>query len=251
MPSKRIPAKVVLAASFENPDSQDRGAKAPQLVVPNDAFREAVNGDWGIVNLPMWWDNKVRSLFTAASASNIMGVPTLSDEEVVPSLPTVSTRLLGGTLPENPEHRPLRFRYSLPGTTRVVSLFEIFVLGVLEEELRRWEVFQGSHCSGWSDGRAAARLLSHAVGKAFRSGDQPARACRHAARKLAKTSWPRVHHCRPRFCGVGCIQLDLFPSRRRQVPGGCGGWRRVLLAPAFAQLCFGSSHTFCRRPLRC
>jgi adenylate cyclase len=119
--------KVLLAASFENPDSQDRGAKAPQLVVPNDAFREAVNGDWGIVNLPMWWDNKVRSLFTAASASNIMGVPTLSDEEVVPSLPTVSTRLLGGTLPENPEHRPLRFRYSLPGTTRVVSLFEIFV----------------------------------------------------------------------------------------------------------------------------
>ena len=79
--------KVLLAASFENPDSQDRGAKAPQLVVPNDAFREAVNNDWGIVNLPMWSDNKVRSLFTAASASNIMGVPTLPDEEVVPSLP--------------------------------------------------------------------------------------------------------------------------------------------------------------------
>jgi CHASE2 domain-containing sensor protein len=119
--------KVLLAASFENPDSQDRGAKTPQLVVPNDAFREAVNDDWGIVNLPMWWDNKVRSLFIAASASNIMGVPTLPDEEVVPSLPGVSTRLLGGAMPENPDHSPLRFRYSLPGTTRVVSLFEIFV----------------------------------------------------------------------------------------------------------------------------
>ena len=51
----------------------------------------------------------------------------LPDEEVVPSLPAVSTRLLGAAVPENPEHRPLRFRYSLPGTTRVVSLFEIFV----------------------------------------------------------------------------------------------------------------------------
>ena len=90
--------KVLLAPSFENPYSQDRGAKAPQLVVPNDAFREAVNNDWGIVNLPMWSDNKVRSLFTAASASNIMGVPTLPDEEVVPSLPNVSARLPAETL---------------------------------------------------------------------------------------------------------------------------------------------------------
>jgi adenylate cyclase len=119
--------KVVLAASFENPDSRDRGANAPQLVVPNDAFREAVDGNWGIVNLPMWRDNKVRSLYTAASASNIIGVPTLHHEEVVPSLATVSARLMGATVPESPEHEPLRFRYSLPGTARLVSLFEIFV----------------------------------------------------------------------------------------------------------------------------
>ena len=89
--------KVVLAASFENPDSQDRGANAPLLVVPNEEFREAVKENWGIVNLPMWRDNKVRSLYTAASASNIMGVPTLPHEEVVPSLATVSARLLGAT----------------------------------------------------------------------------------------------------------------------------------------------------------
>ncbi len=119
--------KVVLAASFENPDSRDRGANAPQLVVPNEAFREAAKENWGIVNLPMWRDNKVRSLYTAASASNIIGVPTLHHEEVVPSLATVSARLLGATVPESPEHEPLRFRYSLPGTARLVSLFEIFV----------------------------------------------------------------------------------------------------------------------------
>ena len=119
--------KVVLAASFENPDSRDRGANAPQLVVPNEAFREAAKDNWGIVNLPMWRDNKVRSLYTAASASNIIGVPTLHHEEVVPSLATVSARLMGATVPESPEHEPLRFRYSLPGTARLVSLFEIFV----------------------------------------------------------------------------------------------------------------------------
>jgi adenylate cyclase len=121
------PGKVALAGSFENPDSQDRGAKAPVLVVPNDAFREAVKDDWGIVNFPTWRDNTVRSLYTAASASNIMGAPSLAHEEAVPSLASVSTRLLGGAVPNNPKHEPLRFRYSLPGTARVISLFELFV----------------------------------------------------------------------------------------------------------------------------
>ena len=51
---KAHPGKVVLAASFENPDSQDRGAKTPVLVLPNDEFREAVDGNWGVVNLPVW-----------------------------------------------------------------------------------------------------------------------------------------------------------------------------------------------------
>ena len=51
--------KVILASSFENPDSQDRGAKTPVLVLPNDEFREAVDGNWGVVNLPVWTDNKV------------------------------------------------------------------------------------------------------------------------------------------------------------------------------------------------
>ncbi len=79
------------------------------LVVPNDALREAVKDNWGIVNLPMWRDNKVRSLYTAASASNIMGVPSLADEDAVPSLTAVATRLLGGRLPENPEARAAAF----------------------------------------------------------------------------------------------------------------------------------------------
>jgi adenylate cyclase len=124
---KAHPGKVVLASSFENPDSQDRGAKAPVLVMVNEKLREAVGGNWGMVNLPVWSDNKVRSLYTAATASNIMGLPSLPQEDAVPSLTSVATHALGGQPPENPEEKPLRFRYSLPGTTRVISLFEIFV----------------------------------------------------------------------------------------------------------------------------
>ena len=58
------PGKVILASSFENPDSQDRGAKTHALSFPNDNFREAVDGNWGGVNLPVWRDNKVRSVYT-------------------------------------------------------------------------------------------------------------------------------------------------------------------------------------------
>ncbi len=119
--------KVILASSFENPDSQDRGAKTPVLVLPNDEFREAADGNWGVVNLPVWTDNKVRSLYTSVTASNIMGIASLPQEDAVPSLTTVAARSLGVDAPNNPKGEPLRFRYSLPGTTRVISLFEIFV----------------------------------------------------------------------------------------------------------------------------
>jgi adenylate cyclase len=124
---KAHPGKAVLAASFENPDSHDRGAGGPALVVPNENFRDAVDGKWGIVNFPLWKDNKVRSLYTAASLSNIMGKPSLTYEDIVPSLVSVSARVLGAEVPENPNHEPLRFRYSVPGSVRVVSLFEVFV----------------------------------------------------------------------------------------------------------------------------
>jgi adenylate cyclase len=124
---KAYPGKVILASSFENPDSQDRGAKTPVLVLANDKLREAVSENWGVVNLPVWRDNKVRSVYTSVTASDIMGVPPLPQEEPVPSLTTVTSRSLGVQPPENPRGEPLRFRYSLPGTTRVISLFEIFV----------------------------------------------------------------------------------------------------------------------------
>lgn len=124
---KANPGKVILASSFENPDSQDRGAKTPVLVLPNDEFRQAVDGNFGVVNLPVWTDNNVRSLFTAATASNILGIASLPQEEAVPSLTTVAARSLGVVAPQNPREEPLRFRYSLPGTTRVISLFELFV----------------------------------------------------------------------------------------------------------------------------
>jgi adenylate cyclase len=124
---KAHPGKTILAASFENPDSQDRGAKTPVLVLPNDEFREAVDGNWGAVNLPVWSDGKVRSLYTTVTASNIMGIRSLPQEDAVPSLTTVAARSLGVDAPKNPSEEPIRFRYSLPGTARVISLFEIFV----------------------------------------------------------------------------------------------------------------------------
>ena len=124
---KANPGKVVLASSFENPDSQDRGAKTPVLVLPTDELRKAVDGNWGGVNLPVWRDNKVRSVYTSVTASDVMGIPSLPHEDVIPSLTTVAARSLGVAAPKNPEGEPLRFRYSLPGTARVISLFEIFV----------------------------------------------------------------------------------------------------------------------------
>jgi adenylate cyclase len=124
---KAHPGKTILAASFENPDSQDRGAKTPVLVLPNDEFREAVDGNWGAVNLPVGSDGKVRSLYTTVTASNIMGIRSLPQEDAVPSLTTVAARSLGVDAPKNPSEEPIRFRYSLPGTARVISLFEIFV----------------------------------------------------------------------------------------------------------------------------
>jgi adenylate cyclase len=124
---KANPGKVILASSFENPDSQDRGAKTPVLVLPTDELREAVDGNWGVVNLPVWTDNEVRSVYTSVTASNIMGIASLPQENAVPSLTTVAARSLGVEAPKNPQQEPLRFRYSLPGTARVISLFEIFV----------------------------------------------------------------------------------------------------------------------------
>jgi adenylate cyclase len=124
---KAHPGKVILASSFENPDSHDEGAKTPVLVLTNDKLREAVGNDWGMVNLPVWRDTKVRSVYTSATASNIMGLPSFPQEDAVPSLTSVASRSLGVEPPENPRREPLRFRYSLPGTTPVISLFEIFV----------------------------------------------------------------------------------------------------------------------------
>ena len=111
---KAYPGRVILASSFENPDSQDRGAKTPVLVLANDKLREAVNENWGVVNLPVWRDTKVRSVYTAVTASDIMGVPPLHQEEAVPSITAVASRSLGvqppETLEENLSDFVIRFR---------------------------------------------------------------------------------------------------------------------------------------------
>jgi adenylate cyclase len=121
------PGKILLAASFENPDSQDRGAKTPLLVLPAEHFRQEVGDNWGVVNLPVWVDTKVRSIYPSVTASDVMGVAPLPQEEAVPSLVATIARKLGADPPKASRGEPLRFRYSLPGSTRVISLFEIFV----------------------------------------------------------------------------------------------------------------------------
>ena len=94
--------KVILSSSFENPDSQNRGM-GPVLVLPKAEFREAVDENWGVVNLPVWTDNKVRSVYTSVTASNSMGIASLPQEEAVPSLTTVAARSLGVEAPKNPQ----------------------------------------------------------------------------------------------------------------------------------------------------
>ena len=121
------PGKILLAASFENPDSQDRGAKTPLLVLPAEHFRQEVGDNWGVVNLPVWVDTKVRSIYPSVTASDVMGVAPLPQEEAVPSLVATIARKLGADPPKASRGETLRFRYSLPGSTRVISLFEIFV----------------------------------------------------------------------------------------------------------------------------
>ena len=158
------------------------------LVLPNDEFREAVNGNWGVVNLPVWRDSKVRSLYTSVTASDIMGVPPLPQEEAVPSLPQslrvrweLSRRRI---LEENLSDFVIR----CPGTTRVISLFEIFVPDFWNRNYGGGRVFQGSCRSCRGNGRAFARFSSYAVGEALRSRNQSSRPCRHASRKLAQAS---------------------------------------------------------------
>ena len=73
------------------------------LVLPNDELREAVDGNWGVVNLPVWTDNEVRSVYTSVTASNIMGIASLPQEDAVPSLTTVAARSLGVEAPKNPQ----------------------------------------------------------------------------------------------------------------------------------------------------
>ena len=92
---KAHPGKIVLASTFENPDSEHRGAGAPQLVPPNPKLREAVNENWGAVNLPAWADSKVRSVYASVTASDAMGIERVPHEDAFPSLAAVAARSLG------------------------------------------------------------------------------------------------------------------------------------------------------------
>ena len=121
---KAHPGKIVLASTFENPDSEHRGAGAPQLVPPNPKLREAVNENWGAVNLPAWADSKVRSVYASVTASDAMGIERVPHEDAFPSLAAVAARSLGVEPPKNQQER---FRYSLPGSAPVISLFELFL----------------------------------------------------------------------------------------------------------------------------
>ena len=154
-------------------------------------------------------------------------------------------------VPENPEHRPLRFRYSLPGTTRVVSLFEIFVPEFWKKNYGDGKFFKDRIVLV---GATAERLHDFYLtpwGKL--SGPE---INLHALAAMLRGSWLNQAGLASTlvalvFAGLAAFSLDLLLPRKREISRGGGGRRRAASGSGCARLCFGSSRTFCRRPRRC
>ena len=162
-----------------------------------------------------------------------MGIPSLLQEDVIPSLTTVAARSLGVEALKNPQEEPLRFRYSLPGTTRVVSLFEIFVPDFWKSNYADGAFFKDRVVVVGATAEVA-RLSLHAVGQAFRSRNQPPRPCCHASRKLAQAGGARVNPRRDRLCRAGRCRSDYLAPRRSKMARRRHGWRSDLMAGPFA-----------------
>ena len=182
---------------------------------PTRELREAVKGNWGMVNLPMWRDNKVRSLYTAATASNIIGVPSLLHEEVPFPHCHGHCASLGSQRSRESEHEPLRFRYSLPGTRVWFPSFEIFVPD-FGSQITVTERFSrtGSFLSGQRPSVCMTFILP--LGQALRSGNQSACPRGHASQAagsskagLATTVVAII------FAALAAVALTFFLRGRR------------------------------------
>jgi len=121
---EKYPGKVVLGSTVEIPSSGQHGAM-PQLVNPTPLLAAAVDGNIGLVNFPPWRDKKVRSLYTEVTALQVADFAPMPGEEALPSLAITAGRLLGTEPPKNVG--PRRFRYALPGSLKIISLYELFV----------------------------------------------------------------------------------------------------------------------------
>ena len=175
----------------------------------------------------MWRDNKVRSLYTAASASNIMGVPSLAHEDAVPFLTSVATRLLGGRSAGESEARATALPlFAARHGARRFSVRDICP-GVLEFKLRRRRAyFKDRVVLVGATAERLTRFLSHSLGEAFRARNQPPRARRHAAGKLAQPGGPTVHRsCAILLAALAAVALTFFfrSSAKSLVVGLVGG----------------------------
>ena len=179
----------------------------------------------------MWRDNKVRSLYTAASASNIMGVPTLLHEEVVPSLPR-SPRAFWGPPAGESATRAAAFPLFAPRDnsrgfpfrdlcarnfgnqiTTAVKFFKdrIVLVGATAERLHDFYLTPWGKLSG-------PEINLHALAAMLRGSW-----LKQAG--LAATIVAIV------FAALASVALT-FSSGRREIAGGRSDWRRGALARA-------------------
>ncbi|CAN5674484.1 adenylate cyclase CyaK [soil metagenome] len=134
----KYPGRVILASSIQTGEAL---YKVPAPLLPTPVLLKAVGRLAGLANFPPWRDNKVRSIFLRATPSEVGGhAPLLEDE--YPTLTAVAAQALGVSLPEGIGSRPLRFRYSVPGTVTKVPLYEIFVPAFWKANLHDGSVFK-------------------------------------------------------------------------------------------------------------
>lgn len=133
--------RVVLAANFDEPDTGEV-FKKPAYISPIALLKEAAGDRIGVVNLGRSTDGIVRRAFPYATGSSVYDKDSLPGEPVLPSLATVMLRQSGGKPLDESEIYSRRFRYSIPGSVPVYSLFELFVPSFWKANLRDGAVFK-------------------------------------------------------------------------------------------------------------
>lgn len=133
--------RTAIAANFDLPAAPD-GSVKPLYLPPVSDLEDAAAGRIGLANLAPSADGVVRRTFPYATASTIAGGTFLPGEPVRPSLATVILRQTGGNPPPESEVYPRRFRFFVPGSAEVRSLYELFVPELWQANLKNGAVFR-------------------------------------------------------------------------------------------------------------